>query len=189
MRIVCLGLFALSLLAAPLPCLAENWGRWRGPRGDGTSAEKNVPTVWDGETGKNIRWKTEIPGQGHASPIVWNDRVYQVTCKRESTERVLMCLDADTGNPKWERTVLKSKLETKHRLNSYASSTPATDGKTIFVTFLEVDGHTIPAPNVSGSRLVTPGEIVVSAYEENAFPTNEHAAPASIYIGRQQCSG
>ena len=55
---------------------AENWGGWRGPRGDGTSLENNVPLRWNGPTGENITWKIAVPGIGHSSPIVWQDRVF-----------------------------------------------------------------------------------------------------------------
>jgi hypothetical protein len=83
----------------------------------------------------------------------------------QSEERVLLCLDRQNGKTLWQRTVLHSKLETKHSLNSYASSTPATDGKFVYATFLQIDGRTIPAPNVGSPRPVTPGAIVVAAYD------------------------
>ena len=70
---VCLGLLASSLHA-------ENWPGWRGPRGDGTSQETNLPTKWNGKTGENIHWKVKIPGVGHSSPVVWEDRVFLATC-------------------------------------------------------------------------------------------------------------
>jgi outer membrane protein assembly factor BamB len=144
---------------------AENWPGWRGPRGDGTSAEQGISTAWDGPAGKGIAWKVKIPGEGHASPVIWEDRVFLVSCLDKREERVLICLDRRSGKTLWQRTVLKSKLETRHGLNSRASSTPATDGKLVFVSFLEVDGRTIPAPNVSTPRPITPGEIVVAAYD------------------------
>ena len=155
----------LLLLVLATPVLAENWGGWRGPRGDGTSQEKGIATAWDAETGKGIVWKVKIPGKGHASPVVWEDRVFLVSCLAEREERVLICLDRRSGKKLWQRTVLRSKLETKHGLNSRASSTPATDGKLVFVAMLQVDGHTIPAPNVGTPRPITPGEIVVAAYD------------------------
>ena len=145
--------------------LAENWPCWRGPRGDGTSLEQRVPTVWNGMTGQNISWKTEVPGVGHSSPIVWGDRIFLVTCLEDSQERVLLCLDRNSGKTIWQQTVVKSILETKHRLNSYASGTPATDGETVYVTFLVVDGHEVPAKNVGKERPVTPGEIFAAAYD------------------------
>jgi hypothetical protein len=45
------------------------WPQWRGPGGSGTSTEKNLPTEWSDT--KNVQWKTEIPGRGHSSPILW----------------------------------------------------------------------------------------------------------------------
>jgi outer membrane protein assembly factor BamB len=153
----------LSFFASTL--LAENWPGWRGPRGDGTSLDKNIPTKWNAE--ENIAWKRAIPGKGHASPIIWGDRIFLVTCLLDQKERVLMCLDRRNGKVLWQRMVLKCPVETIHRLNSRASSTPATDGKLVYVTFLKVDGSTIPAPNVGSSRPITPGTILVAAYDMN----------------------
>jgi len=155
---------------------AENWPGWRGPRGDGTSVEEHVPSRWDGTSGENVAWRTAIPGLGHASPVIWEDRVFVVSClvdeasvanpqEAEPVPRVLVCLDRRSGDVLWQRTVLKSKLETRHQLNSHASSTPVTDGRLIYVTFLEIDGTTVPAPNVGRSRPITPGTIVVAAYD------------------------
>lgn len=146
---------------------AENWPCWRGPRGDGSVVDVNAPVSWNGETGENITWKIPVPGSGHSSPIIWEDRIFLTSCREETQERLLTCLDRESGRTIWEKTVVKSKLETRHRLNSYASGTPATDGKTVYVTFLVVDGHEIPAPNVGNTRPVTPGEIMVAAYDFN----------------------
>ncbi len=140
--IFCWAMVSVSFLQA------ENWSGWRGPRGDGTSQETDLPTKWNGNTGENIAWKVKIPGAGHSSPVVWEDKVFLATCLPESEERVLLCLDRKTGETLWQKTVLKSKLETKHNLNSHASSTPATNGKIVVVAFLKIDGRTISAPNV-----------------------------------------
>jgi len=144
---------------------AENWPGWRGPRGDGSSMETQVPTQWDGPSGKNIAWKVPIPGVGHASPIVWQDRVFVASCVTDQLDRVLMCLDRRSGKTLWRKSVVKAPLETKHSLNSFASSTPVTDGKHVIVTFLKVGSKTIPARNVGRSRPVTPGQMVVAAYD------------------------
>lgn len=144
---------------------AENWPSWRGPRGDGTSAAENIPTHWDEKTGENIRWKTSIPGQGYSSPILWNDAIFLTSCLEENLQRVLIRLDRKSGQQVWQKTVLSCPLETKHQLNSFASGTPATDGKLVYVTFLEVDGSTVDAPNVGTPRECTPGTVVVAAYD------------------------
>ena len=120
----------LFLLASPILLAAEtNWPMWRGPQGDGSSSEENIPTKWNGKTGENIAWKVEIPGTGHSSPIVWGDRVFVVSCLEDKKERVLISLDRKTGKTIWQQDVLESPLENKHGLNSFASGTPATDGK------------------------------------------------------------
>ena len=144
---------------------AENWGGWRGPRGDGTSLESNVPVHWNGPSGENITWKIVVPGIGHSSPIVWQERIFLATCDTETGDRLLISLDRQTGKTLWTKTVANSLLETKHRLNSHASSTPVTDGKIVVVSFLEVDGSTVPATNVGRARPVTPGRMVVAAYD------------------------
>ncbi|MBC8868993.1 MAG: PQQ-binding-like beta-propeller repeat protein [Planctomycetes bacterium] len=161
--IFCLLLTALFWF--PATACGENWPGWRGPRGDGTSLEKNVPTQWDGQTGKNVLWKTEVPGVGHASPIVWDDRIFLVSCLEDGLDRIVLCFDRLTGKMLWQRSVCRAPLETKNSLNSFASSTPVTDGELVYVTFLQVDGGTVTARNVSRARPVTPGRMVVAAYD------------------------
>jgi outer membrane protein assembly factor BamB len=123
------------LLTFAIPTRGENWPQWRGPRGDGTSLEADVPTTWSST--QNVRWKTPIPGKGHSSPVVFNDRIFLTTCLEDSLDRQLLCLDRVTGKILWTKTVLKAPLEQKHNLNSYASATPATDGKYVWVAFFE----------------------------------------------------
>ena len=74
---------------------AENWPAWRGPRGDGTSLETNLPARWNST--ENIVWKTAVPGVGHSSPIVWGDRIFMATAFPENEERALLCFDRSTG--------------------------------------------------------------------------------------------
>ncbi len=143
--------------------MAENWPGWRGPSGDGISSEKNLPTHWSNT--ENIAWKTSITGEGHSSPIVWEDRVFLTTSLSERNERRLLCLNRLDGKTLWERVVVNSPPESIHRLNSRASSTPATDGERVYVNFMLAKGEEIIAPNVSSKRLITPGRIVVAAYD------------------------
>jgi len=151
----------LSLVPGPLG--AENWNAWRGPRGDGISMETGLPQRWSDQ--ENVAWKISVPGTGHASPIVWDDRIFLVTCNEQQQERILLCLDRHSGKTNWQQVVLRATLETKHPLNSYASSTPATDGKFVYVSFLEADGDLVPALNVGTERMVSSGKMVVAAYD------------------------
>lgn len=159
------GLACVVCLSASLSASAENWPGWRGPRGDGTSTETRLPLKWDAASGENIRWRIEVPGDGHSSPVIWEDRVLLTTCLPETEERVLYCFHRDDGRKLWQQTVVRSPLETLHKLNSRASGTPATDGERIYVTFLETNGSLIPAPNVGSPRDITPGVMLVAAYD------------------------
>jgi outer membrane protein assembly factor BamB len=62
---------------------SAQWPQWRGPGGHGISAEKGLPTEWapaaEGKPAVNIKWKTEIPGRGHSSPVVWRNRIFVTT--------------------------------------------------------------------------------------------------------------
>jgi outer membrane protein assembly factor BamB len=154
------GLLALTISTAlaTTPLRAEDWPGWRGPRGDGTSRETNLPVRWSAT--ENVKWKTPIPGTGHSSPIVSGDRVFLTTCRETERARVLLCLDCRDGRVLWERVVLTAPLEKKHKLNSYASSTPATDGTRVFISFLAADRMQVACYDFAGTKLwqVSPGE-------------------------------
>lgn len=138
MRNCCFHWRVLTVLAVlcsgPLIAQAENWPQWRGPRGDGSAIEPQLPTRWSATD--NVQWKVKVHTGGHASPIVWGQYVFLVGAKLDETARTLTALDRATGAVRWEQLVLKAPLERIHKLNSHASSTPATDGKRIYVSFL-----------------------------------------------------
>jgi outer membrane protein assembly factor BamB len=136
---------------------AEPWPGWRGPRGDGTCIEKAVPKNWDPA---NALWKIALPGKGHASPIVWGDRVCTATSDAATRERILLCLDRATGKTLWQETVVAGPLQKLHKENSYASNTPATDGQRVFITFRVGDDIIVAAHDLAtGKQLwqVRPG--------------------------------
>jgi len=138
------------------------WPQWRGPSGQGTSDETNLPAQWSPET--NIKWKATIPGRGHSSPIVWGNRIFLTTAiegelvpgakavkhmdgdkefihpdsvgaNHKQTFKVL-CIDRGTGKILWTQTAFEgTPYDDRHRKSSFASSTPATDGKSVFAFF------------------------------------------------------
>lgn len=124
---------------------------------DGTSAETNVPVHWSATS--NLIWKTELPGSGHASPIVWEDKIFTVSAIAEQEARVLLCVNRADGKLLWQKTVVVAPFEGKHRLNSHASSTPATDGEFVYVAFLDRKEMLVAAYDFSGNQkwLVRPG--------------------------------
>lgn len=116
-----------------------------------------------------MTWQVEMPGSGHASPIVWEDKVFTVAALPEDEERVLLCHERATGKLLWQSIVLKAPKEGTHKLNSLASSTPATDGQSVFTAFLdnsETDAtRAINAGKEFGKGEVPKGTVVVSAHD------------------------
>lgn len=70
------ALVGLSAASVRAQNSADRWAQWRGPNNDGSSATANPPIEWD--TQQNIQWKVDVPGEGSATPIVWEDRIYVV---------------------------------------------------------------------------------------------------------------
>jgi outer membrane protein assembly factor BamB len=151
-----------TLAAWAIPALAhtEEWPAWRGPRGDGTSLEKGLPRTWSPT--ENVAWKTKIPGVGHSSPIISGDRIFLTSCVEAEGKRLLLCLDRVSGKILWERAVLTAKLERKHHLNSFASSTPATDGEHVWVTFLDYPNVQVACYDFDGTKVWqrSPGKLL-----------------------------
>ena len=159
--------FLIPLFIVSLTSIAAeksaNWPQWRGPNGDGTAPGEKAPTTWS-ET-KNLKWKLKLPGYGASSPIVWNDRVY-LTCysgygagsrggSPSGLMRHLVCVDAKTGKSVWQKELKPTKSEDNYSgmgvpQHGYASSTPATDGKAIYV-FLAKSG--MAAFDLKGKKL------------------------------------
>ena len=111
----------------------ENWTRFRGPNGQGISQSTGLPVKWSSE--ENVAWKTEIPGVGWSSPIVWNDHIFLTTTTDKGVECRVIALDRKTGTILWDKMVFTQELRNKHPRNSFATPTPTTDGETVFAVF------------------------------------------------------
>ena len=130
---------------------AQNWPQFRGEHAAGVADGQHLPSSW------NTAWSTGIPGLGHSSPIVWDDRVFVTTAissdknslfepaakgpvdlrtDASSHQWHVYCLDRKTGKILWDRLAYEG-VPTIHRHphNSYASETPATDGRHVVVSF------------------------------------------------------
>jgi len=152
-----------ALLAAGLVggASAENWPVWRGPRGDSISLDTQAPIRWDPSS--NLLWKVPVPGVGHASPVVWGDRIFTATAFPDRLQRALVCFDRDTGRLVWQSTVAEGPLEPIHKENTYASATPATDGERVYAAFRVGDALVVAAHFCRDGRqawLVKPGNHV-----------------------------
>jgi outer membrane protein assembly factor BamB len=148
--------FAIATLLFSALAADVNWPQFRGPSASGVGAG-NPPVEWSGETGKNVVWKTEIPGLGHSSPIIWGDKIFLTSAVAEAGTSTLKtglygdiqpvtnegpqkfnvyCVDRKTGKIVWERTATSGEPKIKrHPKSTHASPTPVTDGKYLVVSF------------------------------------------------------
>lgn len=152
-------LVGLGLIAAE--AAAQNWPQFRGPDQDGTSAVKAVPQRWSER--ENIRWRTELPGKGWSSPVVWDGRVWVTAAVeelpkddaekaellagedprslrvRQAAKRIAlkaMAVDLTAGEVLREVEVFTvEKPDAIHTLNSYASPTPVVEEGRLYVDF------------------------------------------------------
>lgn len=154
--IVSCSLFGQSFL----PGFEDNWAQWRGPYDNGVAPAGNPPLEWSETT--NIKWKSEIPGVGHATPIIWKDQIIllsaiQTDQKAEpetngdeqeeadwmnpkSTDFihkfVVISVDRNTGKIQWQTTVREElPFSHTHEFGSWASNSPVTDGEFIYAYF------------------------------------------------------
>ncbi|MCU0961982.1 MAG: PQQ-binding-like beta-propeller repeat protein [Pirellulaceae bacterium] len=111
----------------------ENWAQFRGLTGQGHSSETGLPLRWSGTD--NVAWKTELPGESWSSPIVWDDHVFVTTATDQGASCRVLALDRTSGAILWNREVFRQQPGHKEGRNTYASSTPATDGQRVYACF------------------------------------------------------
>ncbi len=134
---------ALPLLSIAL-LQAENWPNWRGPRADGTSAEKGVPASWD-QT-KNVTWKLAMPEVSGSTPVIWGDKIFLNNADAGAVS--LWCVNRSTGKLEWKQQLAPS--DDKVRKGNMSSPSPVTDGKTVWA--MSGNGH-VKAFDFTGKEL------------------------------------
>lgn len=112
----------------------QQWSRWRGPQGDGASADQKPVTTWSESA--NVIWKTKVPGKGHSSPIVTAKKIFLTTSDQERGTQSVLCFDRDSGAAIWTKIVNEGELPAKiHQKNTHASPSVATNGNLVFALF------------------------------------------------------
>jgi outer membrane protein assembly factor BamB len=190
---------ASAALPRPAPA-AGRWPSFRGPNASGIAEGQRLPDRWNAATGENILWRTPIPGLAHSSPIVWGDTVYVTTAissrsgatfkpglygdgdasdDRSVHKWVIYAIDKRTGRVRWERVAHEGvPRNTRHIKSTYASASPATDGRIVVAWFGSEGVH---AWDVSGRPLwkVDVGRVDMGAYD---IPTYEWGPASSPII-------
>lgn len=161
--ILCVCVLAAIAASASQPVNYEkNWHQWRGPHATGAAASNaNPPLTWS-ET-ENVRWKVAVPGTGHATPIVWKDKIFVQTAVQGEAQKakeadddnpfsgffrqrdggptntyqfVLLAINRNDGSILWQKTLREVvPHEGTHQDGSFASNSPVTDGEHVYAYF------------------------------------------------------
>jgi outer membrane protein assembly factor BamB len=123
---------------------AEDWPQWRGPNTDGIYPAAQAQTKWTKTD--NVLWRTPLPGQGGATPVIFNGRIYLTSA--DGDDLVLLCIQAKDGQEIWKRKVASGNQDARAGEGNSASPSPSTDGKHVWVFFstgvlacFDVDGQ------------------------------------------------
>src|SRR5688572_27586920 len=153
------------LLLLPFQDSDTNWPSFRGPQARGVAEGFTTPAAWDVQAGKNVLWRTPIPGLAHSSPVIWGTRVFVTSAVRTKGDSELsslygspgygsgdsvadegehsfelFCLDKKTGALLWKRTSHTGVPRVKrHPKSTHANSTPACDAASV-VAFYGSEG-------------------------------------------------
>jgi outer membrane protein assembly factor BamB len=170
-----------------IPSETENtvgWPAFRGPGSIGVAYQKNIPVTWDGKSGKNIKWKAEIPLPGYNSPVTWKDRIF--LSGANANKREVYCFDLNSGKILWRTEVVKipGSPSQPPKVNSetgFSAPSVTTDGIRIYAIFangdiiaVDMDGHKVWEKNLGlpknhyghSSSLIMYKEKVIVQYDQ-----------------------
>ncbi|MEO1996816.1 MAG: PQQ-binding-like beta-propeller repeat protein [Planctomycetaceae bacterium] len=174
-------LWVLSALAWP-QAHGENWPRFRGPNGSGLSDAANIPSQWSTD---EQQWTAQLPGQGHSSPVVWDQRLFVTSADKTGGRQTLSCLDTRSGTELWKHSWSFTPYK-KHKNNSFASNSPAVDSDHVYIlrqtrqssplTALDHSGHTIWEYDLGPYQHGQGGGTSPIVHEDLVIVCNDHAA-------------
>lgn len=167
----------------------QQWPQFRGTSAGVIADDPALPETWS-ET-ENVAWKTDIPGLGWSSPVVWDDHIFITSAISEGKEAapvpglydehdhikaaapqrwVVFDIEFRSGKVRWQRELKRGDPPLlRHIKNSYASETPVTDGERVYVYFGAIG--LIAALDFKGD--------VVWTREIGAFNTQVELGPAA----------
>ena len=177
---------------------AGSWPSFRGSEAAGIADGTNLPDTWNPATGENVLWKTPIPGLAHSSPIVWANTIFVTSAissrsdatfkpglygdgdasdDRSAHKWMLYAIDKRTGRIQWERAAAEGPpLNKRHIKSTYASASPATDGRIVVAWF---GSQGIHAYDFSGGLRwkVDIGRVDMGAYDIPSYEWGPASSP------------
>ncbi|QDT28663.1 outer membrane biogenesis protein BamB [Gimesia panareensis] len=169
----CIILTLMPFLFPALLQAADDWRIWRGPTANGLAASGETPPVTWSET-ENIHWKTRLPGRGHASPIVVNDRILLATADESQEIQSVICLARESGEILWKTDVSQGGFAPKiHQKNTHASPTLASNGELVFAAFPHHESIQLTALDLAGNQRwqIRAGGFLPKAYQFGYAPS------------------
>ena len=193
------GMLLLTCCFVQLCCMSsgisfgENWPRFRGTNGTGTSDLQGVPTQWSEE---DYEWVTTLPEIGHSSPVVWGNALFVTSGNDRNADpesligsRSLHRVHAITGDLEWSRE-FEISSDVLHTKNSYASCTPALDGERVYLAMANDEEYLLVALTMEGESVwsaeLGPFEsqhgqgVSPIVYNDMVIIANDQMGPSSI---------
>jgi outer membrane protein assembly factor BamB len=187
-----------SATLASAPQTPVTWPQFRGTDAAGVADGQALPDTWSVTGNTHLRWKTAIPGLSHGSPIVWGDTIFvtsavsqdpsatfkpglygdgDASADRSVHKWMLFAIDRASGRIKWERVAAEGVPKQKRHVKStYASATPATNGRIVVAFF---GSHGLHAFDMQGTRLWERdlGRLDVGAYDLPEYEWGTASSP------------
>ena len=157
---------------------AGEWTQWRGPNHNNVAESgQGVPTEWS-ET-MNVVWKTDVPGRGHSTPIVFGSMVVLTSADERGQNQAVLAFDRKSGKQLWLTPISQGGFAKIHDKNTFASPSPATDGVHIYATFCHHEKIEAVALDLKG-RIVWRKD--VGAFRPKLYEYGYAASP-TLYNG------
>ena len=139
----------LILLTCQTAFAEKQWDRFRGPNGSGVSDSAKLPATWSPQ---DYKWSIKLPGVGHSSPVIWNQRLFTTVADREAGQRQLLCVDIKSGKVVWQKNYAFDPFK-HNKQNSSATHTPAVDAERIYTLWQTNTGSLLRALDHAGNEV------------------------------------
>jgi outer membrane protein assembly factor BamB len=128
-------IFSIIILIVSENCYSQdkNWTHFRGSNLNGIAMTDTIPIIWNDS---NFKWKTEIHGRGHSSPVVYDNQIWVTTATLDGKELYAVCVDYQTGKIIFDIKVFAPEdVISKHGINTYASPTPCIEKGYVYLHY------------------------------------------------------
>jgi len=208
----------VSVTASDPQWFAANWHQWRGPNANGQADPDARPPV-NLKGAENAAWTVSLPGEGAATPVVWNDQIFLLSAER--TDRpaetaveihadaktqppnvyyrfLVTSIDRNHGTVRWQQVATEQvPHEGKHDTHTYAAASPTTDGKRLFASFgsrgifcFSLDGERLWQKDLGDMRTrFAWGEAVTPSLAGNLLVINWDAEEGSFITALDTTTG